>query len=144
MFWQNVGRRSVWRDMARLQREMNRLIDNMGDGGRSSEFPPLNVWANEENAMITAEIPGVKPDDLDISVVGDTLTLSGSRSAENGDDGHTYHRRERWQGNFSRTLQLPFRISTEQVDAAFRNGVLQVTLPRAEEDKPHRISINAN
>ncbi len=143
MFWQNVGRRSVWRDMARLQREMNRLIDNMGDGGRG-EFPPLNVWANEENAMITAEIPGVDPDDLDISVVGDTLTLSGSRSPENGDDGHTYHRRERWQGNFSRTLQLPFRINAEQVDAAFSNGVLQVTLPRAEEDKPHRISISAN
>lgn len=143
MFWQNVGRRPVWRDMARLQREMNRLIDNMGDG-RRGEFPPLNVWANEENAMITAEIPGVDPNDLDISVVGDTLTLSGSRSPENGEDGHTYHRRERWQGNFSRTLQLPFRIDAEQVDAAFSNGVLQVTLPRAEEDKPHRISISAN
>lgn len=143
MFWQNVGRRSVWRDMARLQREMNRLIDSMGDGGRG-EFPPLNIWANEESAMITAEIPGVDPGDLDMSVVGDTLTLSGSRSAESGEDGYTYHRRERWQGNFSRTLQLPFRINAEGVDAAFSNGVLQVTLPRAEEDKPHHISVSAN
>lgn len=145
MFWQNVGRRSVWREMERLQREMNRIMDGAGAGnGLRGEFPPLNVWANEENALITAEIPGVNADDLDISVVGDTLTLAGARSSENGDEQRTYHRRERWQGNFSRTIQLPFRINAEEVDATFDNGVLQVVLPRAEADKPHRISIGAN
>lgn len=144
MFWQNAGRRSVWREMDRLQREMNRIMDRSGDGLRG-EFPPLNIWANEENAMITAEIPGINVEGLDISVVGDSLTLSGSRAAEaDSDDERTYHRRERWQGNFSRTIQLPFRINVENVDAAFENGILRVVLPRAEADKPQRISVSAN
>ena len=144
MFWQNVGRRSVWREMDRLQREMNRIMERPGDGLRG-EFPPLNIWANEENAMITAEVPGINIDELDISVVGDSLTLSGSRALEaDGDEEHTYHRRERWQGNFSRTIQLPFRINVENVDATFENGILRVVLPRAEADKPQRISISAN
>lgn len=143
MFWQNVGRRPLWREMERLQREMNRLMEGAGDGSRS-EFPPMNVWASEENAMISAELPGVNADDLDISVVGDTLTLAGSRPRETDDDDRTFHRRERWQGNFSRTIQLPFRINADGVDATFSNGILKVVLPRAEADKPHRISISAN
>lgn len=143
MFWQNVGRRSMWREMERLQREMNRLMEGPGNGTRR-EFPPMNIWANEENAMITAELPGVNGDDLDISVVGDTLTLTGSRPTDSGDDDSTFHRRERWSGNFSRTIQLPFRINSDAVDATFSNGILQVVLPRAESDKPHRISISAN
>jgi len=143
MFWQNVGRRSVWREMERLQREMNRIMDGGSDGARG-EFPSLNAWANEENALITAELPGIKAEDLDISIVGDTLTLAGARFDQKGDDDRTYHRRERWQGNFSRTIQLPFRINAEDVDATFDNGILQVVLPRAEADKPHRISIGAN
>lgn len=144
MFWQNANRRSVWREMERLQREMNRLVERSGDGIRG-EFPPLNIWANEETAMITAEIPGISAENLDISVVGDSLTLSGSRgSEENGDGERKHHRRERWQGSFSRTMQLPFRINVENVDATIENGILRVVLPRAEADKPQRISINAN
>lgn len=143
MFWQNVGRRSVWRDLERLQREMNRIVEGADNGARS-EFPPLNIWANDENAMITAEIPGLDVNDLDISVVGDTVTLAGSRSEMETDAGHTYHRRERWQGNFSRTIQVPFRINVDDVDATYNNGILRVILPRAEADKPQRISINAN
>lgn len=143
MFWQNVGRRSMWHEMERLRREMNRLMEDGGNGTRG-EFPPMNVWANEENAMISAELPGVNAENLDISVVGDTLTLAGSRPTEDGDDDRTFHRRERWNGNFSRTIQLPFRINADGVDATFSNGILQVVLPRAEADKPHRISISAN
>jgi HSP20 family protein len=129
--------------MERLQREMNRLMEGVGDGARG-QFPPLNIWANEENAMITAELPGVDVDDLDISVVGDTLTLAGSRPTESEAEERKYHRRERWRGSFSRTIQLPFRINAENVDAEFSNGVLQVVLPRAEEDKPQRISISTS
>ena len=143
MFSRNVGRRSIWNEMDRLQREMNRLMDGFNESTRS-EFPPINVWANEEHAMITAELAGVSSDALDISVVGDTLTLSGERSQKDGDEQRTYSRRERWQGKFSRTIQLPFRIDAEEVDASFANGILNIILPRAEEDKPHRISISAN
>ena len=144
MFWQNVGRRSLWREMDRLQREMNRLMEGVGNGSRR-EFPPINIWANEENAVITAELPGVNAKDLDISVVGDTLTLAGARAGMDDDaDEHTYHRRERWQGKFSRTIQLPFRINADGVDASFSHGILKVVLPRAEADKAHRISISAS
>ena len=142
MFWSS-GRRPYWRrEMGRLQEEMNRLMETFGQS-RGGEFPPMNVWANQEHALVTAELPGVDPDQLDISVVGETMTLSGRRTLpETGDDA-TWHRHERWHGEFSRTMQLPFRIDVEKVDATFKNGVLQITLPRAEEDRPQRISVGS-
>lgn len=142
MFWPTVRRRSLWREMDRLQREMSRLMDDVSPRS-TGEFPPLNVWANEEHALVTAEVPGIDVDALDVSVVGDTVTLSGERPVEVTKD-VKFHRRERWHGNFSRTLQMPFRIDANAVDAAYENGVLQLALPRAEEDKPRRITVNIN
>ena len=142
MFWSNLGRRGMWREMDRLQREMNRLIDSVGRGStRPSGFPPVNVWANQEHVLVTAELPGVEPEELDISVVAESLTLGGRRRLPQPDGETQWHRHERWHGEFSRTLQLPYRIDAENVEATFRNGVLSVTLPRAEEDRPRRISI---
>ncbi|HSM58989.1 MAG TPA: Hsp20/alpha crystallin family protein [Candidatus Sulfomarinibacteraceae bacterium] len=141
MLWRNVGRRPMWREFDRLQREMNRIFDSYTPSG-SATFPPLNVWADEERVLLTAELPGVDPDDLDISIVGETLTLSGERPLEQGND-VKYHRRERWHGNFSRTMEMPFRIDSENVEASFRNGILEIVLPRAAEDKPRRISVSA-
>lgn len=143
MFWPTVRRRSLWREMDRLQREMSRLLDDASPQ-TTGEFPPLNVWANEEHALVTAELPGIEADSLDVSVVGDTITLSGERPVPDVDGDVKFHRRERWHGNFSRTLQMPFRIDADGVDAAYENGVLQLALPRAEADKPKRISVNVN
>lgn len=140
MFWRDSGRRSLWREMDRLQREMNRMMGSFAPRGTGS-FPPLNMWANEEHVVLTAELPGVDPESLDISVVGDTVTLTGERDLDAGGDEARYHRHERWHGSFTRTMQLPFRIDVEGVEARFDKGVLQVTLPRAEEDRPRRISI---
>lgn len=140
MFWRDSGRRSLWREMDRLQHEMNRLMSGFSPRG-TGNFPPLNMWANEEHVVLTAELPGVDPDSLDISVVADTATLSGSRDLETPGDEARYHRHERWHGTFNRTVQLPFRIDADKVDASFRNGVLKVTLPRAAEDRPRRISL---
>lgn len=90
-----------------------------------------------------AELPGVEAEELDVSIVGDSVTLSGERRTEQADDGDVrYHRQERWQGNFSRTMQLPFRIDAENVEANFRHGVLEVRLPRAAEDRPKKISVS--
>lgn len=140
MFWRDSGPRSLWREMDRLQREMNRLMGAFTPRGAGS-FPALNVWANEEHVVLTAELPGVDPGSLDISVVGDTITLSGRRELDAGGDEARYHRHERWHGSFTRTMQLPFRIDADEVDANYSKGVLQVTLPRAEEDRPRRIQI---
>jgi len=140
MFW-STGRRPYWRrEMGRLQQEMNQLMDSFQQGGQRG-FPALNVWANQDEALVTAELPGVNPDDLDISVVGETVTLSGSRALPETGEDITWHRHERWHGEFSRTMQLPFRIDADNVDASYQNGVLKVTLPRAQEDRPKRISV---
>jgi len=134
---------SVRRDMRRLQREVSDLISRTDTPGRSAVYPAFNLWSNSEGAVITAELPGVVLDDLDISVVGDTLTVKGSRRSEPRQEGETYHRRERGLGSFARVVQLPFRVETEDVWATLKNGVLQITLPMAEADRPRKIQVKS-
>jgi HSP20 family protein len=132
--------------MERLQREMNHLFSDSFSlaGGRTApNYPAMNVWTNEESAVITAELPGISPEDIDISVVGDTLTLSGERKLEELEEGDKYHRRERGYGKFSRTFQLPFKVEAEEVEALFERGVLHLSLPRAESDKPKKITVKS-
>lgn len=142
MFWRNVEnrRRSFWREFERLQREAERL-ERSGRLVSAPTFPALNVWSSAEGVVITAEIPGVQPEDVDISVVGETLTLRGERKPEETDENIKYHRRERGCGQFTRTLQLPYRIEANNVEATFDKGVLKLVLPRAEADKPRKITI---
>jgi HSP20 family protein len=105
-------------------------------------YPATNVWTSESGAVVSAELPGVAPEDIDISVVNDTLTVSGTRKPEEA-EGATYYRRERGHGEFTRTFQLPFLVQGDQVKAAFDKGVLHIALPRAEEDKPKKIEVKA-
>jgi HSP20 family protein len=131
-----------WREMNRLRREMNRLFDTTSySASRAPTYPAVNVWLNEEGARVTAELPGVNPDDIDISVVGDTLTVSGCRNPQEYEEDASYHRRERGCGRFSRSFQLPFQVEANDVGANFENGVLSVDLPRAESDKPKKIEV---
>ena len=142
----NHGFTSPWREMSRLQQEMNRLFSDSFSlaGGRiGPSYPAMNVWTNQDGAMITAELPGVIPEDIDISVVGESLTLSGSRQLDELKDGEKFHRRERSFGKFSRTFQLPFWVEADQVEATFKNGVLHIFVPRAEEDKPKKIAVKS-
>jgi len=137
---------SPWREMECLRRDMNRLFARMPTsfvGEVAPTYPAMNVWTDEDGAIVTAELPGVVPDDIDISVVGDTLTLKGSRQPDELEEGATYHRRERRYGTFTRAFQLPFQVEPDQVEATFGNGVLQISLPRAEEDKPKKIAVKA-
>ena len=110
---------------------------------RAGTYPALNVWTNEDGLVLTAELPGFSPDDIDISVVGDSLTLSGERKADDVPEGTRYHRRERGYGKFSRTLQLPYTVEADGVEALFNNGILHVQLPRAEADKPKKITVKS-
>jgi HSP20 family protein len=128
-----------------MQREMDRLF-NTFYGNRSRlqaapSFPAMNVWTNQDGAVLTAELPGINPEDIDISVVGETLTLTGARQPEELPEGEKYHRRERGYGKFTRTFQLPFPVEADKVNAVFEKGVLHISLPRAEADKPRKISI---
>ena len=86
-------------------------------------------------------MPGFDPDQINISVTGDTLTVSGNRTPEDVGEGARYHRRERGCGRFTRSFQLPFQVDGVAVEAAFENGVLRIELPRAEADKPKKITV---
>lgn len=128
-----------FRDMRRLYNEMNQMVERGTVGG--PEFPAFNAYANQDGVVLTAELPGVKSEDLDISVHRDAVTVSGERQGT--DEAKGYHRRERPQGRFVRTLPLAFMVDPDRVAAAMKDGVLRLELPRAEGDKPRRISVKA-
>jgi len=131
--------------MDQLQREMNRLFETSA-GKRtigSPRYPAINLWANEEDQFVIAELPGIKADDININVVADTLTISGSRSHDEAVENANYHRQERGYGTFTRTIQLPFMVDTNSVEANLKNGVLDIKLLRAESDKPKKIAVKS-
>lgn len=132
---------SLWRDMSRLQREMSHLLGGTSNP-ISATFPAMNLYSGDEGVILTAELPGLEPEDLEITVLGETLTLSGSRNMGDLEEDVKYHRREREQGEFTRTVELPFTVDSEKVEAKFNNGVLHVMLPRVEEEKPRKISVS--
>jgi HSP20 family protein len=108
---------------------------------RAANFPPLNIHSGDEDVIITSEIPGIDPADVDLTVTGDTLTIKGTRKPHEVKEGETWHRRERGSGDFFRTVQLPFNVDAGKVQAEYVNGVLRIVLPRAEADKPRKISV---
>ncbi len=137
---------SPWREVDRLRRDMNRLLTDYSTQARRTVapgYPAMNIWTDQDSAIVTAELPGVDLEDINISVEDDTLTLSGSRRRDELKEGAIYHRRERRFGSFLRTFQLPFRVDADKVDATLTNGLLSISLPRAEEDRPRRIAIRA-
>jgi HSP20 family protein len=139
-FWE-IGRLSdTMSEIQRLQRGMNRLFSFVTEP-YGNEFPSLNAWIGESDIIVTAELPGIDPANIEISVTGDILKLNGVRENELLKAGENYHRQERSHGKFSRTLQLPFTIKTDDVQAKYEKGILKITLPRAGVEKPKRIKI---
>ena len=135
---------SMWDEMDRLQREMNRVFESFDRGyAPASGFPAMNVWMNEEGAVVTAELPGVNVNDLEINVVGETLTVSGERKLAELPKDAVYHRQERGMGKFTRTIDLPFAVESGKVQATLEKGILRILLPRAEQDKPRKILVKA-
>lgn len=134
---------SIWHEMRRMQDEMEKLNKEFSPRYAQStrSYPVVNIWADEESAIITAEIPGVSKDELDINVTGDTLTVSGARKTEELPEGAKYHRQERNYGEFSRSIRLPYTVDVNKVKASFKNGILEVTLPRVEAEKPKKIVV---
>lgn len=128
-----------------LHREVNRLFDGYmpspGEAfGRTAVFPALNVWEDADTVHAEAEIPGVGPEDLEVYAVGDELTIRGVRKPREGEN-VAYHRRERGTGEFTRVVTLPVSVNPDQVKAVLKDGVLTVTLPKAEEARPRRITV---
>lgn len=131
-----------WRELERLETDVHRLF-NGTRRGLATEGLPLNVWVDEGSVTVTCELPGVARDQVDVSVVRRRLTIRGERTAAEPGEGGRYHRREREAGRFGRAVTLPFPVEADQVAATLRDGVLTVTLPRAEADRPRRIAVQA-
>jgi HSP20 family protein len=126
-------------DMQRAQADLNRMFGTMRFYP-PPELPLLNLWTNPDGAIVAAEVPGVSPDDMEISIRRDTITLRGTRKGEPTEDA-VLLRQERVTGPFARDIVLPFRVDADKASARFERGVVTLTVPRPEEDKPHRISI---
>ncbi len=106
-------------------------------------FPALNIWEDEEKLYAEAELPGLSMNDVEVLVVGDELTIKGHRKAHEGQS-QTYHRQERGTGEFSRTIVLPYPVNQDKVDATLRDGVLTLTMPKAEAARPRKITVKTN
>lgn len=123
-----------------LQREMNRLFSNAGRRS-PTDYPAVNIWEKDGAALVTAEVPGIDPEKMDVSVSGDVLTIAGVPAANEFKKGETYLRQERMIGGFKRSIQLPFSVDAQNVEARYDKGVLTVTLPRLKEELPKKIQI---
>ncbi len=130
-----------YEEMRRIQHDMNRVLQRTPR--RESGYPAVNVYVSQDGVAITAELPGVSEDDLEVSVHRDTVTVKGERKLEL-EGVSSYHRRERGGSSFSRTLSLPFRVDPDNVEASYRHGVLRLSLHRPEEDRPKRISVRSS
>jgi HSP20 family protein len=131
-----------------LKRFLNELAGFNGEFGNAlqkpqdyqqSVYPAVNAWVGPAEAVVISELPGFSADEVDISVVGLSLTFRGKRKEQ--DVEKTYLRKERNKSDFSRTLELPFEIDIDQIEATFDKGILTVKLPRAEADQPKQIKI---
>jgi HSP20 family protein len=120
---------------------------NGGNGSRqlaAATFPALNLWEDNDNLFVEAELPGLELYDLEIYVNGDNqLTIKGERKRP-AVEGGTWHRQERGYGTFSRLIELPQEVNADRVTAEFKNGILTITLPKREEIKPRRIQVKVN
>lgn len=136
---------SPFADFDQLRREMLRLFDTVagdafGDVG-AGVFPPMNITQDADNFYLRAEVPGIKPNELSISAVRNRVSLAGKREIQREHERASYHRKERAEGSFNRTVTLPTEVDAERVDARYADGILTLTLPKAEEAKPRQIAV---
>ena len=130
--WPTFGR------LASLQDELERLFESSSQAWA----PALDVREDKESYTIRVELPGMKREEIEVSIQDDALVISGERKAEDVKEGAEVHRQERSYGKFSRTLSFPTAVDGDKVKAAYKDGVLTVTLPKVEEAKPRQVTVS--
>lgn len=147
----NLVRWNPRRDWMSLRDEMNRLMEQTFDGGALAQWQPSTNWGlpldvveSDDAFIVTASVPGMNADDLDITITDNVLTIKGEYKADKTVEEGQYHIRERRYGSFGRSISLPVTVDADGVDASYENGVLTLTVPKAEEVKPRRIAVKVH
>jgi HSP20 family protein len=148
MLARTIFPRPITNDFARMSREMDRLFESLAPT-RSAErskglgVPPVNLSQDDANLYAELELPGVAPENVEILAQGDTLTIKGSRQIAQDERTKQVIRSERVSGSFERTMTLPVEIDADKVNATLKDGVLTITLPKAQAVLPRNIAVNA-
>jgi len=146
--WPTWELRSRFEELERMHSQMNRFAEELTEGlyrePVAGVFPLLNVTEDKDKYYVRAELPGIKANDLDISVTGNTLSISGERKISAEGEKTRYHRKERDAGEFSRMISLPAQVDTVQVEAHCADGILTVVLPKSETAKPKQITVKTS
>ncbi len=132
---------NLYGDLSRMQREMDRLFGETRRLSQARVYPPINIYDAEDGYHLRAELPGVDPDSLDITVTRNEVVIKGERTRDEGDDEVRYHRRERGLGSFSRAFALPDHLDPDNVQASYKDGVLTLVTPRLPEAGPRKVAV---
>ena len=146
----SVTRWDPFQDLLSIQDEMNQLFGRvfgqqpgLGRGGQRAWAPALDIAERPDAYLVTVEVPGVKPEDLDITLEGGVLTVQGERRFQDESTDQQWHRVERRYGAFRRSITLPSQVKADAIEASFQDGLLQVLVPKAEAAMPKRIEVRA-
>ena len=134
-------------ELVSMRRDMDRMFEDFFTRPMTVQsgwnLPTVDMYQTEDDVVVKATIPGINPEDLDIQVTGDTLSIRAEVEQEKTDENAKYHLRERHYQSFSRSLTLPVQVVADKADAQIKNGILTLTLPKAEETKPKAITVKA-
>ena len=145
----NIIKYDPFREMRSLQDEVNRLFASSfsrtddNDLMRGAWTPQVDIFENKDQIVLEADLAGMRPEDVNISIENNVLTIHGERKFEKKDEQDNFHRVERSYGSFTRSFTLPQTVTAEGASADFENGILIITLPKAEEVKPKTITVKA-
>jgi HSP20 family protein len=148
--WQRRDEWNPFRDLLDLQKEMNRLFDtSLSRSFERKDFltdgfwaPAVDIHEEKDKYIIKADLPGIKQEELDVSVEDDTLTIRGERKLEKEEKQKNYYRSERAYGAFQRSFALPSSVDAAKINASYKDGVLHITIPKTEETKKKSIKID--
>ncbi len=147
----NIVKYDPFRELRFLQEEVNRVFNSGAHrvGGQEDIMkgawtPSVDIFENQDKIVLEAELAGMKPEDVDVSIENNVITLKGERNFEKKEETENYHRVERSYGSFTRSFTLPRTVVSDEVAANFENGVLKVTLPKREEAKARKIEIKGS
>src|SRR6516225_9293904 len=144
-----LSRFEPFRGVSSLQDQINRLFSetfdrSSGEANLTTWAPPVDIYEGEQELVVKADLPEVKPEELDIRVENNILTIRGERKFEKKVDEKNYLRVERSYGSFSRSFSLASTVNSEAIKADYKDGVLTLTIPKREEAKPKQIKVNVN